>query len=56
MHELGRIYANKGEVDKAIALFNQSLEIKERIGDVQDKVVTLHALGMNALRQKRGSG
>ncbi|WP_235526706.1 tetratricopeptide repeat protein [Nostoc piscinale] len=27
------IYANKGEVDEAIALYNQSLEIIERIGE-----------------------
>nr|WP_254625841.1 tetratricopeptide repeat protein [Nostoc sp. TCL240-02] len=46
MHQLAGIYANKGEVDEAIALFNQSLEIFERIGDVQGKAMTLHQLGM----------
>ncbi len=40
------IYANKGEVDEAIALFNQSLEITERIGDVQGKAATLQWLGI----------
>ncbi|MCC5617729.1 hypothetical protein LC605_22085 [Nostoc sp. CHAB 5836] len=29
----------------AYALFNQSLEITERIGDVQTKAATLHELG-----------
>jgi tetratricopeptide (TPR) repeat protein len=32
-------------VDEAIALYNQSLEITERIGDVQGKGATLHCLG-----------
>ncbi|WP_420832803.1 tetratricopeptide repeat protein [Nostoc edaphicum] len=36
--------ANKGEVDEAIALYNQSLEITERIGNVQGKAETLHQL------------
>ncbi|WP_414514188.1 tetratricopeptide repeat protein [Nostoc sp. PCC 9305] len=42
---LGRLKADKGEVDEAIALYNQSLEIFERIGDVQGKATTLHNLG-----------
>ncbi|RFP59398.1 MAG: tetratricopeptide repeat-containing protein [Limnothrix sp. CACIAM 69d] len=32
MHELGMIYANRGEIEQAIALYQQSLEIKEQIG------------------------
>ncbi|MEH2438672.1 MAG: tetratricopeptide repeat protein [Nostoc sp.] len=51
LHQLGMIYANKGEVDEAIALFNQSLEIKERIGDVQGKAMTLWWLGHLAEQQ-----
>jgi tetratricopeptide (TPR) repeat protein len=46
LHYLGMIYANKGEVDEAIALFNQSLEIFERFGDVQGKAATLHQLAI----------
>ncbi|MEH1778021.1 MAG: tetratricopeptide repeat protein [Nostoc sp.] len=46
MHQLGHIYANKGEVDQAIALYNQSLEIFERIGNVQGKAATLHCLAI----------
>ncbi|MDZ8031828.1 tetratricopeptide repeat protein [Nostoc sp. DedSLP04] len=44
MHQLAIIYTNKGEVDQAIALFNQSLEINERIGNVQGKATTLDCL------------
>ncbi|QLE49509.1 tetratricopeptide repeat protein [Nostoc sp. C057] len=44
--QLGMLKANKGEVDEAIALYNQSLEIEERIGDVQGKAATLHQLGI----------
>jgi len=32
-------------VEGAIALYQQSLEIKERIGDAQGKAATLHELG-----------
>ncbi|WP_340641209.1 tetratricopeptide repeat protein [Nostoc cycadae] len=46
LHQLGILYANKGEVDEAIALFNQSLEITESIGNVQTKAATLHQLGI----------
>ncbi|MDM9582501.1 tetratricopeptide repeat protein [Nostoc sp. GT001] len=45
-HYLGILKAAKGEVDEAIALYNQSLEINERIGDVQTKPSTLHQLAM----------
>ncbi|MEH2002927.1 MAG: tetratricopeptide repeat protein [Nostoc sp.] len=45
-HHFGMLKADKGEVDEAIALYNQSLEIKERIGDVQSKGGTLHQLGI----------
>ncbi|ABA21067.1 TPR repeat protein [Trichormus variabilis ATCC 29413] len=43
---LGMLKDDKGEVDQAIALYNQSLEIKERIGNVQGKAATLHQLGI----------
>ncbi len=46
LHSLGRIYANKGEVDKAIALYNQVLEIDECTGNVQGKAATLKQLGI----------
>ncbi|MEH2147438.1 tetratricopeptide repeat protein [Nostoc sp.] len=42
---LGRIYANKGDVEQALALYNQSLEINERIGYIQGKAATLDCLG-----------
>jgi tetratricopeptide (TPR) repeat protein len=45
------IYANKGDVDEAIALFNQSLEINEDIGNVQGKAMTLRRLGDLAEKQ-----
>ncbi|MEH2161314.1 MAG: tetratricopeptide repeat protein [Nostoc sp.] len=44
LHELGYTYHDLGEWDKAIALYNQSLEIKERIGNIQGKAATLHQL------------
>jgi tetratricopeptide (TPR) repeat protein len=43
-HHLGILKDYTGEVDEAIALFNQSLEIFERIGYFQGKAATLHQL------------
>ncbi|BAY75426.1 TPR repeat-containing protein [Nostoc linckia NIES-25] len=45
-HDLGVLKASKGEVDEAFALYNQSLEITQRIGDVQGKAATLHELAI----------
>ncbi|MBD2627061.1 tetratricopeptide repeat protein [Trichormus variabilis] len=45
LHELGYIYADTGKIKEAIALYQQSLEIKESIGDVQGKAATLNNLG-----------
>ncbi|MBD1813836.1 tetratricopeptide repeat protein [Microcoleus vaginatus DQ-U2] len=44
MHPLAGIYANQGEVAKAIAFYEQSLELQEKIGNVQGKAATLHQL------------
>ena len=41
---LARIYANQGEVAKAIAFYEESLELTEKIGNVQGKAATLHQL------------
>jgi tetratricopeptide (TPR) repeat protein len=45
LHELGILYADRGEIEQAIALYQQSLEIQEQIGNVQGKAATLHQLG-----------
>ncbi|MCP4662228.1 MAG: CHAT domain-containing protein [bacterium] len=42
MHNLAGLAAQQGEVSRALELWNQSLEIKEKIGDVQGKAATLH--------------
>jgi hypothetical protein len=47
------MYANQGEVEQVIALYNQSLEITNRIGDVQDEAATLAMLGQ-LLAHERG--
>jgi len=44
LHCLAMIYANQGKIDQAIALYQQSLETDEKIGDVQGKAATLHQL------------
>ncbi|WP_027269285.1 tetratricopeptide repeat protein [Leptolyngbya sp. PCC 6406] len=42
---LANLKANQGELEDAIALYQQSLAIKERIGDAQGKAATLHQMG-----------
>jgi tetratricopeptide (TPR) repeat protein len=44
LHELGLLYKNLGKPEEAIALYEQSLELQESIGDVQGKAATLHNL------------
>ena len=51
-HYLGMLKANSGEIEEAIALYQQSLAIFEQISDVQGKAATLHQLGM--LKANRG--
>jgi tetratricopeptide (TPR) repeat protein len=46
IHNLAIIYAQQGKVSEAIALFQQSLELKEQIGDVQGKAATLHCMAI----------
>ena len=45
LHQLAILYADQGEIDQAIALYQQSLELKEKIGDVRGKAMTLWWLG-----------
>jgi tetratricopeptide (TPR) repeat protein len=46
LHNLAEIYATQGEVAKAIELQEKSLELQEKMGDVQGKAATLHQLGI----------
>ena len=38
------IYATQGQVERALALYQQSLEAEESIGNVQGKAATLHQM------------
>ncbi|WP_404788964.1 tetratricopeptide repeat protein [Altericista sp. CCNU0014] len=44
LHELGVLRNNLGKSEEAIALYKQSLELHERIGDVRGKAATLHQM------------
>ena len=41
LNNMASVIANQGDIDRALDLWQQSLEIKERIGDVQGKATTL---------------
>ena len=51
LHQLGMIAQAQGEYAEARRLYQQSLEIKERLGDQGGKAATLHQLGMIAQDQ-----
>ncbi|WP_341730570.1 tetratricopeptide repeat protein, partial [Microcoleus sp. EPA2] len=46
LHELGWIEDDWGNKKEAIAFYQQSLELQEKIGDVQGKAATLHCLAI----------
>ncbi|MEH1789763.1 MAG: tetratricopeptide repeat protein [Nostoc sp.] len=41
LNNMALLFADKGDIPRAIALWEQSLEIKEQIGDVKGKAATL---------------
>ncbi len=43
-HQQADLLVTRGDLDGALALYQQSLAIKERLGDVQGKSATLHAM------------
>ena len=46
LHELGISYANQGEVAKALQFYQESLELQEKIGNLQGKAATFHNLAI----------
>ncbi|MBO3458151.1 tetratricopeptide repeat protein [Aetokthonos hydrillicola] len=42
IHNMAGLIAQQGEISKALALYEQSLQIKESINDVRGKATTLH--------------
>jgi tetratricopeptide (TPR) repeat protein len=46
LYNLGSLYNDLGKIDEAIALYNQSLKIFERVGNLQGKAYTLHNLAI----------
>jgi tetratricopeptide (TPR) repeat protein len=44
IHNMAGLIAQQGDINRAIALYNQSLEIKESINNVQGKAATLHSM------------
>ncbi len=46
IHNLAILLMHQGEIEQAVTLYQQSLEIWEQIGDIQGKATTLHQLGI----------
>ncbi len=52
LHSQGQLKADLGDLNGALALYQQSLDIKERLGDLQGKSATLNQMAV--IFQKRG--
>ncbi len=46
LHQMASIYANQGQVEQAIDLYQQSLAIYEQVGYDQGKATTLHSMAI----------
>jgi tetratricopeptide (TPR) repeat protein len=46
IHNLASIYADTGNLEQAIALYQQSLDLNEQMGNLQGKAATLHQLAI----------
>jgi tetratricopeptide (TPR) repeat protein len=46
LNNLSNLLVQQGDIERALDLWNQSLEIKEKIGDVQGKATTLSNMAM----------
>jgi tetratricopeptide (TPR) repeat protein len=51
LNNMARVIAQQGDITKAIALWEQSLEIFEQIGDVKGKAATLNNMAMQIADQ-----
>ncbi len=51
-YELAGIKANQGQIEEAIALYEQSLELSKSIGDVRGKAITLGMMGQLLVYEK----
>ncbi|WP_230966444.1 tetratricopeptide repeat protein [Nostoc commune] len=51
LNNMALVLANQGDIARAIALWEQSLEIQEQIGDVQGKAATLNNMALVIAQQ-----
>jgi tetratricopeptide (TPR) repeat protein len=46
LHNIAIIYANQGQIEEALRLYRQSLDVWESIGNVQGKAATLQQMAI----------
>ncbi|MEH2307409.1 tetratricopeptide repeat protein [Nostoc sp.] len=46
LNNMAQVFAQQGDIPKAIALYEQSLEIKEQIGNIKGKATTLNNMAL----------
>jgi len=51
LNNMAGVIANQGDIERALDLWQQDLEISERIGDVKGKAATLNNMAANAYKQ-----
>ena len=44
LHAMANVRVTRGDLDGALALYQQSLDLEDRLGDLQGKSATLHAM------------
>ena len=52
-YELADVYRVRGELDRALQLYQESLDIKDRLGDLQGRAATLGMMGQVLFEQGR---
>ncbi len=52
LHNIGFIYKNQGDINKALEYYDKSMKIQEEIGDKEEIAITYHNIG--AIYNKQG--
>ena len=50
---MAQVYVTRGDLDRALALYQESLQLMEQIGDLQGKAASLHEDGAGVPHPRR---
>ena len=52
LHQMAQVFLTRGDLDRALALYQESLQLKEQIGDIKGKAASLSMMA-NVYWQQR---